>query len=231
MKEAAIAAEAMNRAHDRLNYWRDRAPAALRDAIAGAGMIVPVSQMSLGEVIALLDLFAAEGPQPAIQRVHQHYDELFANVESVVALCASWSRHPILARREDVLRQALEAHTRGLYALVVPVLIAQAEGIVADLAGHAGPMGGGPLKQHVERLAARDRWTELMISAFWKDVLLERFEHGDPAPPLSRHAILHGGDTRYGTERNSQTTILLIDHLRLLAEGSDDPDDGPPPSS
>ena len=46
-------------------------------------------------------------------------------------------------------------------------------------------------------------------------------EHGKALQPdLSRHAILHGGDTNYGTELNALKVIMLIDYVQALANAS-----------
>jgi len=53
------------------------------------------------------------------------------------------------------------------------------------------------------------------IKTFLFNVILVGFEHGTiPKSFLSRHAILHGADTTYGTVTNSLKSILLFDYLQ-----------------
>jgi len=63
------------------------------------------------------------------------------------------------------------------------------------------------------------------IQKYYLDIILAGFEHGTvPKSFLSRHAILHGGDTNYGNITNSLKSILLFDYLqdkfRLLSIGN-----------
>lgn len=65
------------------------------------------------------------------------------------------------------------------------------------------------------------KWAEY----FKKDYIVADFKHGiAPNSYLSRHAILHGGDTSYGTIENSLKCILLFDYIqdkfRLVSVGS-----------
>lgn len=47
--------------------------------------------------------------------------------------------------------------------------------------------------------------------------LLRRFEHGTPPAQLNRHAVMHGGDARYGTRENAIAAIVWADYIMYLA--------------
>lgn len=223
-------AEDMKQAHDILRHWEAHAPIVLKEAIADAGLIVPVSQMSFADMIELLRLCHERGSAPAVQWVAAHYDRVFSDPEFLGRVESAWVEDPHLARRMPVLRDALRAHAAGLYGASVPTLIAQFEGYVADLRGHQGTMNFPVLQGYVAELAAGELWTDVLIQSFVGETLLAKFAHGAAVPPFSRHAILHGGDVAYGTEQNSRTAVLLIDYLCMVArwpEREDDPSSGP----
>lgn len=141
------------------------------------------------------------------------YDE-----DLIKSKLAEWSSKRLLAKRMHILEAAVRAHCRGEYLLSIPPLLAQAEGIIADGFSHKGQMGGKDLKKYVQRLFdSREKGqiaaaVNKAVVVFWQGILYTGFEHGRPvASPLSRHAVLHGGDVDYGTAEGSLKAILLID--------------------
>ena len=49
-----------------------------------------------------------------------------------------------------------------------------------------------------------------LISDYVTEALYQRFARDKAAPPLSRHAILHGFDTMYANEMDSVRAILIV---------------------
>jgi hypothetical protein len=225
LRELMVAAEPVLRdvasrvgqAQELFEYWEQHAPTTLKDAVSARGLIVPISQMSFADLISLIASHRDNGDDAVVQRIRDLYDEIFRSTELLDGLEATWAAHPLLEHRMPLLGQALQAHKLGMFAVSVPTLIAQFEGIVADAAKHVGKMGGPALRVHVERLAAGSAVAGRMFTSFVNHALLAKFEHGSLAPPFSRHAILHGGDLDYATELNSRTAILLIDNLQDFA--------------
>jgi hypothetical protein len=213
-------ASGFQRANERLAFWDKNAPDILKRSVSRAGLIVPFSQMSFADVGELMTIYEAEGEQAVVERVRREYGVLFATEGFLAALEKSWASHKHLARRVAILREALKAHELGMFAVSVPTLIAQFEGLVADAVQHQGRMGVKALRAHVQTLSANDGAIGAMFSSFVCDAYLDEFEHGQasPMPAISRHAILHGGDISYATETNSRTMILLIDGLREISE-------------
>jgi hypothetical protein len=206
------------RAHELFEHWEQHAPTILKGAIGSHGLIVPVSQMSLPDLVALLALHRDQGDVAVVQRIRDHYDEIFGAARFLDELEASWTVHPHLKRRISLLQEALKAHKHRMFAVSVPTLIAQFEGLVADVTKHTGVMNGAALRTHVATLAASERVAGGLFVSFVNDALLVQFAHGCLSPPFSRHAILHGGDIDYATEVNSRTAILLIDNMRELTQ-------------
>lgn len=224
LRELMIAAEpklrdfalGMMKTQELFEHWERHAPTTLKVAISAQGLIVPVSQMSFPDLVTLLALHRDGGDAAVVRRVRALYDEVFGAVGLLESLEATWGAHPLLMRRLPLLQQALQAHRLGMFAVSIPTLVAQFEGLVADATNHEGTMGGSALRNHVATLAAGANVTGGMFTSFVNDALLAQFEHGSLAPPFSRHAILHGGDINYATELNSRTAILLIDNMREL---------------
>jgi hypothetical protein len=229
--EPALAAfaDGLKETHDLFEDWKKHAPTRLK-AISDAGLIVPTSQMSVKDVVDLAKVGRTQDDAAVIRHISDFYDELFRDPTFLEQLEATWADHPVLVRRLPLLQASLEAHRHGLYAVSVPTLLAQFEGLIADGMKHAGRMRGTDFRNHVESLAAGESITGHMFASFVGDAFLAKFVHGSPVPPFSRHAILHGGDIDYATERNSRTAILLIDCLRgRLRRDDRDPDRSSPP--
>lgn len=128
-----------------------------------------------------------------------------------------WAANPVTAPRIHILTAALEAHQEGRYVLSIPPLLAQLEGIIADgKQPQGGEMRQRTMKEYVAQLAEGDDLIGAHISDFVSNIVLANFIRGQPIPDLSRHAILHGAATTYGTELNSIKTILTFDYVQDL---------------
>ncbi len=117
--------------------------------------------------------------------------------------------------RAAVLTAAFEAHNNEQYALCVPVFLAQADGICAELIG----VGVYGRKKGTPRTAAGV--ADFSKSMFW---MLEPLKvagainaneaEKDQYPDiLNRHQVLHGKSLDYGTVMNSYRAISLLNYL------------------
>lgn len=138
----------------------------------------------------------------------------FYTPERVLEIFNGWAKNPLLQRRLPILREALEAHSEGRYALSIPAIIPQIEGLVASAFGHSGKLDVRTVKGYVEVAFPRDQGFDRMGVAFFLKILFDRFQWGSPIPLFSRHAILHGADVDYATEENSLRAILFLDQLQ-----------------
>jgi hypothetical protein len=211
-------AAGFERTQELFKHWEQHSESVLRDAVGAQGLIVPFSQMSFQDLTELLALHRDQGNDAVVRRVREHYEELFRSDAFLSGLDASWGADQHLKRRLPLLLEALKAHSLRMFGVSIPTLIAQFEGLIVDVVKHRGRMAGKNLKAYVDGLAASESVSGQMLSSFVHDALLAEFAHGSLAPPFSRHAILHGGDTKYATEVNSRTAILLIDNVRALAD-------------
>jgi hypothetical protein len=126
----------------------------------------------------------------------------------------TWTADGLIAARLPILLDALKAHEEERYNLSVPVVLAQLEGMVAKARQHEGRFNMKTLFEYLEPIAARGSRFQRIAAQLVVDTLWVEFRHGATLPPLSRHAILHGADTKYGTGANSLRAILYFDTIR-----------------
>ncbi|WP_434476111.1 hypothetical protein [Bacillus hominis] len=172
------------------------------------------------------DLFSNEA-QEIVELYHTselsitkaYVEELFLekfDKQALVTMKSKWHGFEWLNNRISILEQVIEGHLKGYYNLTVPTLLAQTEGIVAQGFKHVGKMNGSKLEGFLTDLLS-DHSTysfDVQIHTFYTSRILAGFEHGKEInSSLSRHAILHGGDSSYGTQVNSLKCILIFDYL------------------
>lgn len=186
--------------------------------VAKAGLVVPLSQMPPREIADLLKAHRDGGIDATIAFVRRYYDRLFGCPHFLPRLKEEWRADTYLRRRIDPLRDALDAHAAGLFGASIPALLAQLEGLIADLSEHRGTMKEAKWREHMNALAGKDPFVGELVQLFVGEILAAPFGHGaDVSSPLSRHAILHGGDVGYASETNSRTAILLVDYFAFVS--------------
>ena len=120
--------------------------------------------------------------------------------------------------REEIVCQALEAHENGHYALTVPTLLSQAEGMFFE--GLESHFYDEDEREESLKELKRDPDTALAILTmehlFRPGPLHEDYD-GNPREVaqsrdswFNRHLILHGHSTDYHTEPNSLRVIALV---------------------
>ncbi|MFQ6028870.1 MAG: hypothetical protein ACE5Q6_15410 [Dehalococcoidia bacterium] len=140
---------------------------------------------------------------------------------------------PLLAPRSDSIRQALQAHREGLYAVVVPALLVQVEGIAADCvkANHLLPKIGSKTTEIIvaaleetpcSLLDVRTYAGVTALLAYIQNSMYISVDFDKDHRRLQRekrlvaHAIRHGRQISYGSRANSLRLFLMIDVLSLL---------------
>jgi hypothetical protein len=122
--------------------------------------------------------------------------------------------------RSAILEQAFDAHDRRQFAVSIPAMLAQADGVHFDL-----------VNQHLFRKNSRERLRKRLSSMLRGDgtqptasiaflflrplVELNALDKTVrmPVDPFNRHDVLHGTDLGYATELNSLRVIALLDFL------------------
>ncbi|KTC89482.1 hypothetical protein [Fluoribacter dumoffii] len=137
-------------------------------------------------------------------------------------VCSKW------VPRKEIIQQAFIAHKEGKYALSIPVLLAQSDGICHDIFGcHLFTKFEGNIKEKV-KILDKNRTplssaflklltNQLSLSEYTRD-LNEKRENDPFYGPLNRHGILHGLDLDYPKEANSLRCISLLSYLIMINE-------------
>jgi hypothetical protein len=135
--------------------------------------------------------------------------EIFASFytpERIKEFGQRWAGYGWLAHRLPILNEALENHIDGRHYSAICVLLPQIDGTLRDA------LGARPTRANSVGII---RGYRLATAAgrFFADVVLENFDPDSaaPIPELSRHAILHGRATDYGTATHSLKVILIAD--------------------
>lgn len=128
-----------------------------------------------------------------------------------------------LPARAPLLKEAFAAHREGRYALAIPVLLAQADGVCDDALNRQGHLFTGVKGRVQERIRHLEELAAQEDSPFL-DAVLEPLKAVLPFSQsseewlasqeiFSRNAILHGLDVGYATELNALRAISLVDCL------------------
>lgn len=140
--------------------------------------------------------------------------------QNLIEMIKKWRMSPLLKPRIHILESAVHAHIRNEYILSIPVFLSQIEGIITSGFRFSGWMNSKKFKEHLESVlheALVIKNKNESIREFVINVLMVTFIHGENIESsLSRHAILHGADTDYGTRTNSLKLILLIENIKNL---------------
>jgi hypothetical protein len=137
-----------------------------------------------------------------------------------------------LPDRTAILADAFAAHREGRYALSIPVMLAQADGIGREILGVPRQFFSPKKRSDAlkDRLAAFELFGRSytpwgvfadMLGQLDRKVSLEedtdqrdaRRLTDDWFGPLNRHGVLHGLDTDYPNEANSLRCVLLLRYL------------------
>lgn len=121
-------------------------------------------------------------------------------------------------RRAPLLREAFRAHRKKQYALSIPVLLAQADGICEELIGvgfYSRKKGVPRTAAATERLAATSAFMSSLLEPLRVSGALaasesERHDHPDV---LNRHEVLHGKSVDYATPLGGFRAFSLLAYV------------------
>lgn len=135
--------------------------------------------------------------------------------------------HERHASRSVLIADAFKAHREGRYGLSIPVLIAQADGVIYDR--HRRQLYSKKSKTNLKDVLAmlpNDDMRAMIVAAFYVDIPLTRCTQQLPTgfDGLNRHAVLHGTDVAYGTEVNGLRAVSILNLASYLV--TEEPDDG-----
>lgn len=124
----------------------------------------------------------------------------------------------LFSQREEIVQQTLEAHESGHYALTVPTLLSQAEGMFFEGLGRPFYRDDKRKESHRELKSDPDTaFAILTMDHLFQSGPLHEDYDGNPREvaqnrdnSFNRHLILHGHSTNYHTEANSLRAIALV---------------------
>ncbi len=209
-----------------LLHWREAwesLPQRMGDALA----LLAINGWYLDETFPLeapfdlADAFASSRIGYANDRLCDHYEAHLSRLEG--RLC---ERFP---DRSGVVCAALGAHTEGQYALSVPVLLAQADGICNELTQEQLFRKRRGLPKVAARLKTCEsddsRDFALHPLTITTPLIMNTRDLGSLEGVLNRHAVLHGLDVAYGNRINSCRAISLVAYVsRILDSEGTKPD-------
>ncbi|MDP1419217.1 hypothetical protein Q8G35_12425 [Peribacillus simplex] len=155
------------------------------------------------------------------KQVVEYIDEFMAlnyDATAMNEMLIKWDGKPFLERRIQILRNVVRAHNQGMYHLAVLGIISQYEGIIVDAFSITGHVNGHIQQILLEHLLKHKNVISFgfdkVIYDYYNSNILVSFRHGEElGANISRHAILHGGHTDFGTLPISLKVILLFDFL------------------
>lgn len=146
---------------------------------------------------------------------NEEIDDLFINyydLETRKQMIRDLKEIELIKEYEEILSQIEYGYERELYYLVIPTLFTMIEGMVAKGFQHKGYLGGPQIKEYVNDLL--DGYEAQSLQEIINNRMLASFKHGEMVDsPISRHAILHGGDIDYGMEATALRVFLIFFHL------------------
>jgi len=207
----------------------------LNDVLAQHAWFVP-PLLSPEQVKQLHQIVVVNGDVCAgIEKLVAYCDEDEEVVEKIVDTA---SRQKAFASRISILRQALEAHKDGKFALSIPAFLAQAEGAYLEMLEAYGVSDRRTYLfdkeewNSVEELIGELPCTEIVLAETlraFSTVMCEQFvarvrsfqdleqlKAKYPKGFLSRHAVLHGRDVGYATKENSIRASFILDTVREI---------------
>lgn len=174
----------------------------------------PHGDLDTSDLASIVRIYDSEGPQRAASIVDQYMVQRYGEKE-LHSILERWRQRRWLQSRIPVLEQIIQGHKQALYYLSVPACFAQIEGVIVEGFGHKGRMTTKDYEQYLDKLLDTPLSGDQAMQKFISKVVLAHFAWGSQlSSQFSRHAILHGSDTRYGTAQNSLRSILLFDYIQ-----------------
>jgi hypothetical protein len=222
--------------------WRDLAPLRQLAESIGRGQAVRDAFVTYGLWLApsmpeeiVQKVVAAHSRKATSATVHSTLSRFYARdnwklLDNIVDACRN---NPLIARRSDSIREAVQAHREGLYAVSVPSLLLHVEGIAADYvkAKQLMPKIGRKTREIIVAALNEtpcslfDVRTYAGVAALLVYIQESMYVYVDfdgdhqrlrREKRLVAHAIRHGRQVSYGSRMNSLRLFLMIDVLSLL---------------
>ena len=131
--------------------------------------------------------------------------------------------------RAIILESAFNAHKRKEYALSIPVLLIQADGICYDLINKQlySKKGKVPVVAEYAETITADVFRSALLYPLTQPLPISASanERAEDFSDLNRHQVIHGESTTYDTEINSLKAISMLNYVSyVLSRDSTDSD-------
>lgn len=178
----------------------------------------PALDFDIHRIKLINEAFNLDQSKPVVREIEKLLVKIY-DKQKLQSKLGKWKQSLLLKNRIQILEAAIDAHLNSKYWLSVPAILPQIEGMIASGFRHIGYMGSDKLEKYVKSLLI-DQYSPINtvntnLVEFITKIVLANFKHGQSInSSLSRHAILHGADTNYGTVENSLKSILVFDYLQ-----------------
>lgn len=153
------------------------------------------------------------------EALKEYFNERLGEIESELI-----EHYP---HREEAIKQCFAAHRNGLYFASTPFALSLADGVFGEIVGVPQGLYGKARKTKKReaidglrsRLNSDPNQPALHIDSFLfildeaGPINADKSELPQFVDPFNRHLVMHGHDTRYGTEVNSLRAISLLNFV------------------
>ncbi|PFR98852.1 hypothetical protein [Bacillus cereus] len=183
----------------------------------------PHDNIPLSGMKRIVMLYENKGMEYTKRFVTRYMTLFIFNNNTLKEIRNSWQRAKWLEERMPILENAIDGHINSYYSLTIPTILAQTEGILVD---GMLRLEAVDLDEEIGYINQKDFLRQFLlgrntsfsfdkqIETFYIKTILARFDRGkEVKSDLSRHAILHGENLKYGTKINSLKAILVFDYI------------------
>lgn len=133
----------------------------------------------------------------------------YYSVDRLKIMLNEWCALEHLSSRISLLSEAINNYETKRYASCVVITLPNIEGILGDY------LGKKPNPKNDARKIFDSSGLDSVAYDFYTNVVLTSLDwKNDQILGLSRNRILHGKDTRYGTQENALKVLLLFDAVQ-----------------
>ncbi|MCM3273994.1 hypothetical protein [Paenibacillus elgii] len=175
----------------------------------------PHYELNIKQFRAIAKCYEENGKEQTDKLLDEFFLKFF-NDEKISGFLKKWLTIEWLDVRHIILQEAISAHLQGMHYASISTLLPQIEGVIYERNGFIGRAVMQDLKDFSNLLLneSGDFTLDSAVHTFYTGTVLTGFVFGQEIiSPLSRHAILHGADTKFGYKLNSIRCIVLFDYL------------------
>jgi hypothetical protein len=178
-------------------------------------------EMTIPLLSEVANLFNSEEIENGDNILCAYYDERLDDMKRIIE-----NQYP---DRWPILEAAFNAHSRGDYALSIPIFLIQADGICQVVTGglqlYSRRDHVPVTANYVQNLPQNDR---LLLSTLYPlsiplPISASQAERANLPGALNRHAILHGESVDYATLVNSFKAISLLIYVATVLTDANNP--------